>query len=944
MSYELSNSTALSSASGSRVPSPWQGRRLSSSASSYSPAAGTPSSSTSINPSPRLRPIIPGSSNSSSSRLGSSSSSINELAKYPMAASPSAALLGSSRSSISPRSFSPIHPEPDKRGNLEYKLRILPVTANRFSRLVTQLKWRLAEGNGLAVYEIGVLDDGTLIGLPKDEMKSSLTQLAMMGQALGATCEIRRCIVVQRSPEAQEDVEQEEFTQAQQDSTASTNGQSSNAEPSHEPPYRHRTPFSSKTQSAGLDNIVGLTSLNNQEATRLLGAPRALGWDVRIAESDSEDSEGDGDDSDELMSSTVDSTPSTSRALNALEASGAISSSANQTGHRFSPEQLDDEGFAFGLTLSDDDGEELPRASVPTAGTLSKSALSISNSPWKSWPPGGTSANSPQPPTPGGNLLTTHRAAEGTALVGSRKTATSQAVRPDQPSAERQETGSMSAEDDLEDANACPFSELAGMDVKGVLQFALDPGMASQSLTARRKKKSGRRRREEKHRVAMMLALGHPPEPDREPLPDTNEANEAARDELLDPVQAIGFTPEEVASITQAKAQKPAKPSKGPTREPRAERRARRLAEMKALERQGEGLLNALQADPTLSDEDRAQWWKFSGMTYEDHLPFWDSVRQNWVREVSDYLTVNEMLEMASSWDPTRFLREVGDEEPDGQLASSIPERSDEPIGALKSSSDTVNDSADAASSVTRKAHSRRRRKQKKRAAADQEAEQLAAQIRPVVNKSARPDFLPPPSNGVAIPRRQNGHHPGVMNKPLAPRQSMGSETAEEEDSEEEDSFSMGLTMNIDELSSGDPGATSNKVETCSKSVASSKHLDFCRSPASVSSASTAKVGSTHKEKGNALNGGLNAMREGILQDPNVRVIVEAVLSLESIPAARPNGTPSSPRVNGVKTVGGSPLGTSQTGETLAAEIQAEEDVANPGSSDDDSEFGVWEL
>lgn len=50
-------------------------------------------------------------------------------------------------------------------GNIEYKLKLISPSAVRFEQLVTQLKYRIAEGGGQAIYEIGVADDGSLRGL-----------------------------------------------------------------------------------------------------------------------------------------------------------------------------------------------------------------------------------------------------------------------------------------------------------------------------------------------------------------------------------------------------------------------------------------------------------------------------------------------------------------------------------------------------------------------------------------------------------------------------------------------------------------------------------------------------------------------------------------------------------------------------------------------------------
>ena len=45
-------------------------------------------------------------------------------------------------------------PEPEQ-GNVEYKLKLINPSNERFEHLVTQMKWRLQEGQGEAVYQIG---------------------------------------------------------------------------------------------------------------------------------------------------------------------------------------------------------------------------------------------------------------------------------------------------------------------------------------------------------------------------------------------------------------------------------------------------------------------------------------------------------------------------------------------------------------------------------------------------------------------------------------------------------------------------------------------------------------------------------------------------------------------------------------------------------------------
>lgn len=52
-------------------------------------------------------------------------------------------------------------PEP-QYGNIEYKLKLTNPSKQRLEHLITQLKWRLNEGNGEAIYEIGVTDSGKI--------------------------------------------------------------------------------------------------------------------------------------------------------------------------------------------------------------------------------------------------------------------------------------------------------------------------------------------------------------------------------------------------------------------------------------------------------------------------------------------------------------------------------------------------------------------------------------------------------------------------------------------------------------------------------------------------------------------------------------------------------------------------------------------------------------
>jgi GTPase len=83
-----------------------------------------------------------------------------------------------------------------EEGNIEYKLKLINPTPERLDQLTTQLKWRLAEGNGEAIYEIGVSDKGTLVGLNEKEMKESLDTLEQMGSTISAQFSILRKVKI----------------------------------------------------------------------------------------------------------------------------------------------------------------------------------------------------------------------------------------------------------------------------------------------------------------------------------------------------------------------------------------------------------------------------------------------------------------------------------------------------------------------------------------------------------------------------------------------------------------------------------------------------------------------------------------------------------------------------------------------------------------------------
>ncbi|KAK9364115.1 hypothetical protein V1504DRAFT_443610 [Lipomyces starkeyi] len=98
-----------------------------------------------------------------------------------------------------------IEPEIDSHGAVEYKLHMLSPHPARLAQLTTQLQWRLAQGQGQAIYEIGVASDGTLAGLLDNEIYGSLHTLKKMSRIVGAWFKVVRVIPIHGQEVAESD-------------------------------------------------------------------------------------------------------------------------------------------------------------------------------------------------------------------------------------------------------------------------------------------------------------------------------------------------------------------------------------------------------------------------------------------------------------------------------------------------------------------------------------------------------------------------------------------------------------------------------------------------------------------------------------------------------------------------------------------------------------------
>ncbi|EFJ52866.1 hypothetical protein VOLCADRAFT_102822 [Volvox carteri f. nagariensis] len=74
----------------------------------------------------------------------------------------------------------------DGEGNVEYKYRIKDPHPVRLQQLITQMKYRLSEGNGECFYYIGIEDNGYPKGLEPADLEASISTLQRMASSLDA--------------------------------------------------------------------------------------------------------------------------------------------------------------------------------------------------------------------------------------------------------------------------------------------------------------------------------------------------------------------------------------------------------------------------------------------------------------------------------------------------------------------------------------------------------------------------------------------------------------------------------------------------------------------------------------------------------------------------------------------------------------------------------------
>lgn len=81
-------------------------------------------------------------------------------------------------------------PQENDNGNIEYKLRFDAPNMARVEHLTTQMAFRLNEGNGTALYQIGVLDSGQVTGLNDDEILETMLVLYYMSSTFSPKADL----------------------------------------------------------------------------------------------------------------------------------------------------------------------------------------------------------------------------------------------------------------------------------------------------------------------------------------------------------------------------------------------------------------------------------------------------------------------------------------------------------------------------------------------------------------------------------------------------------------------------------------------------------------------------------------------------------------------------------------------------------------------------------
>ena len=78
----------------------------------------------------------------------------------------------------------------DDEGPVEYKLKMCGVDSKKLVKRTTQMAFRLSQGMGEAFYEVGVHDNGQMIGIDQEEVLETMIVLFHIATQLEAELEV----------------------------------------------------------------------------------------------------------------------------------------------------------------------------------------------------------------------------------------------------------------------------------------------------------------------------------------------------------------------------------------------------------------------------------------------------------------------------------------------------------------------------------------------------------------------------------------------------------------------------------------------------------------------------------------------------------------------------------------------------------------------------------
>ncbi|AWR96620.1 elongation factor 1-alpha [Acidianus sulfidivorans JP7] len=89
-------------------------------------------------------------------------------------------------------------PRENDIGKIEYKLILSDVSEERLQELATQMKFRIEEGGGEAIYIVGVDDDGEVIGLSKEDLENTIAELEKIARIINAEIVHKRIVEIKK--------------------------------------------------------------------------------------------------------------------------------------------------------------------------------------------------------------------------------------------------------------------------------------------------------------------------------------------------------------------------------------------------------------------------------------------------------------------------------------------------------------------------------------------------------------------------------------------------------------------------------------------------------------------------------------------------------------------------------------------------------------------------